>query len=216
MFFIFVAQLRFRLRIFACLRSCNQLNIGYAGPGAHFFQVWINKTNMYNGTIKATVLFVLNEFPEGVDLLKLFKIIYFANQRHLAKYGRPIITDSFVAMQNGPVLTDTYDKIRKNRFDFIEKNPEGGYMIFAKEKPDMDELSESDVECLKWSVEENKNLTFGELSRKSHDRAWRIAWDSKGSKNSYPMDLIEIARAGGANGEMIEYIKEDLFIDSCL
>jgi uncharacterized phage-associated protein len=171
---------------------------------------------MDNNKIKSTILYVLNGFEDGVDLLKLFKIIYFANQRHLACCGRPIIDDKFVAMQNGPVLTDTYNKIRNDRFDFIEKNPEGGYMIFAKEKPDMDNLSISDVEYLQKSINENKNLTFSDLSRKSHDSAWQLAWDSKGEKNSVPMDLIEIARAGGASDEMIEYIKDDSFINSCL
>jgi uncharacterized phage-associated protein len=171
---------------------------------------------MNNSKIKATILYVLNEIREGVDFLKLFKIIYFANQKHLVNYGRSIIDDKFVAMQNGPVLTDTYNKLRSDHFDFIDRNPEGGYMIFAKELPDMDELSESDIECLKYSIEDNKNLTFGELSEKSHDSAWHLVWDSRGDKNSIPMDLIEIARAGGANDEIIDYIKEDLFIDSCL
>jgi uncharacterized phage-associated protein len=171
---------------------------------------------MNNDKIKATILYVLNEIQDSIDFLKLFKIVYFANQRHLADYGRPIIDDKFVAMQNGPVLTDTYNKLRKDQFDYVERNPEGGYMIFAKELPDMDELSESDIEYLRYSIDENKNLTFGELSKKSHDSAWKQAWDSRGNKNSAPMDLIEIARAGGANDEIIDYINEDLFINSCL
>ena len=169
-----------------------------------------------NDKIKATMLYVLNNIPGGVDFLKLFKIIYFANQMHLSRYGRSIIDDQFVAMQNGPVLTDTYNKLRKDRFDFIERNPEGGYMVFAKELPDMAELSVSDVECLDRSIKENKNLTFGEISQKSHDAAWQAAWDSRNGKNSVPMELLEIARAGGASAEMTDYIKEDLFIDSCL
>jgi uncharacterized phage-associated protein len=171
---------------------------------------------MNSNKIKAAILYVLNEIQGGVDLLKLFKIIYFANQEHLVCYGRPIVDDKFVAMHNGPVLTDTYNKIRANRFDFIEKNPEGGYMIFAKERPDMDELSISDVEYLQKSIDENRDLTFGDLSKKSHDSAWQLAWGSRGKKNSVPMDLIEIARAGGADDGMIDYIKEDLFINSCL
>jgi uncharacterized phage-associated protein len=165
---------------------------------------------------KAVILYVLNEIQDGIDFLKLFKIIYFANQSHLARYGRTIIDDKFVAMKNGPVLTDTYDKLRNDKFDFVERNPEGGFMIFAKEIPDMDELSGSDVECLKRSIDENKNLGFGVLSQKSHDSAWQLAWDDRYDKNSVPMDTIEIARAGGASNEMIEYIKEDLFINSCL
>lgn len=171
---------------------------------------------MDSDKIKATILYVLTNIREGVDFLKLFKIIYFANQRHLACYGRSIVDDQFVAMQNGPVLTDAYNKLRNDGFDFIERNPEGGYMIFAKESPDMDELSVSDVECLDISIKENRDLTFSELSKKSHDAAWLSAWDSRKGKNSVPMDLLKIARAGGANDRMIEYIKEDLFVDSCL
>jgi uncharacterized phage-associated protein len=171
---------------------------------------------MNNDKIKATILYVLHEIPDGVDFLKLFKIIYFASQRHLSNYGRAIIDDKFVAMPNGPVLTDTYDKLSGDKFDFIERNPEGGYMIFAKELPDMDELSESDIECLDWSIGENKHLSFGELSNKSHDSAWKKVWELRNNKNSIPMDLIDIAQAGGASDEMIDFIKDDLFVDSCL
>jgi uncharacterized phage-associated protein len=169
----------------------------------------INKT-------KACILYVLNEIQDGVDFLKLFKIIYFANQNHLVKYGRVIVDEKFFAMQNGPVLTGTYDSLRNDKLDFIERNPEGGYMIFAKEIPDMDELSVSDVECLTASIDENKNLSFRVLSKKSHDSAWTIAWESRNGNSSVPMDTIEIARAGGASEDIIEYIKEDLFIDSCI
>ena len=45
--------------------------------------------------IRATVLYLLNKFPEGVDYIKLFKIIYFAQQRHLSTYGRVIINETF-------------------------------------------------------------------------------------------------------------------------
>jgi uncharacterized phage-associated protein len=165
---------------------------------------------------KAIILYILDKIDGGVDLLKLFKIIYFANQRHLAVYGRSIIDDKFVAMENGPVLTDTYNKISDGKFDFIFKNSEGGYMIFPKEKPDIDALSESAVECLDDSIKENENLKFIVLSMKSHDSAWKLAWESRGRKGSVPMDTIEIARAGGASDAMLDYIREDLFIDSCL
>jgi uncharacterized phage-associated protein len=169
-----------------------------------------------NEKIKATILYILNAIPDGVDLLKLFKIIYFASRDHLARYGRPIIDDDFVAMKHGPVLTDTFNKLRGGRFSFVEKDPEVGYMIFAREKPDVDELSASDVECLDLSIHDNKNLRFGKLSEKSHDAAWQLAWNSRGNKESAPMDLIEIARAGGADENTLDYIKENLFIDACL
>jgi len=36
------------------------------------------------------------------DFHKIFKILYFADQKHLANYGRPIIGDHYIAMEHGP------------------------------------------------------------------------------------------------------------------
>jgi uncharacterized phage-associated protein len=52
----------------------------------------------------AVILFILNAL-EHSDIHKLCKIIYFADQKHLARYGRPITGDWYVAMKDGPVPT---------------------------------------------------------------------------------------------------------------
>ena len=36
--------------------------------------------------IKAVVLYILKQLPQGVDYIHLFKIMYFAQQEHLVKY----------------------------------------------------------------------------------------------------------------------------------
>lgn len=48
--------------------------------------------------IKAVVLYILKAFPEGVDYIHLFKVMYFAQQNQLKEYGLPIIYDTFVAI----------------------------------------------------------------------------------------------------------------------
>ena len=53
--------------------------------------------------IKAVVLYILKAFPEGVDYIHLFKVMYFAQQNQLKEYGLPIIYDTFVARKHGPV-----------------------------------------------------------------------------------------------------------------
>ena len=45
------------------------------------------KTSDQISKIKATLLYILNHFPQGVDYIKLFKILYFAQQDHLVKYA---------------------------------------------------------------------------------------------------------------------------------
>ena len=39
--------------------------------------------------IKAVVLYILKAFPEGVDYIHLFKVMYFAQQDQLKEYGLP-------------------------------------------------------------------------------------------------------------------------------
>lgn len=58
--------------------------------------------------IKAVILYIMQNFPAGVDYIKLFKILYFAQRDHLAKYGKVIVDDSFRALKHGPVPTYTY------------------------------------------------------------------------------------------------------------
>ena len=58
--------------------------------------------------IKSALLYILRSFPDGVDIIKIFKILYFAQQKHLVKYGRPIVRETFYAIEKGPVPSFTY------------------------------------------------------------------------------------------------------------
>ena len=53
--------------------------------------------------IAAVVLYILQHFKDGVDYIKLFKIMYFAQREYLATYGLTIAEDTFKARQLGPV-----------------------------------------------------------------------------------------------------------------
>ena len=79
----------------------------------------------------------------------------------------------------------------------------------------MDELSDSDVQCLDDSFEENRLVDTYDLSKKSHDYAWYKAREG-GYSNNPSMNTLDIARAGGASDAMLEYIKESEIVDSIL
>ena len=64
--------------------------------------------------LKATALYVLNKCGK-LDYFHLFKIIYFADKEHYAKYGRRIIHDTFCALENGPVPSLLYDAVKNIR-----------------------------------------------------------------------------------------------------
>ena len=58
--------------------------------------------------IKAVVEYILQQMDEAVDYIHLFKVMYFAQEEHLAIYGAPMMYDTFVARKHGPVPSLTY------------------------------------------------------------------------------------------------------------
>ena len=110
------------------------------------------KTQTQIAKIKAVILYIMQRFPEGVDYIKLFKILYFAQQDHLVRYGKVIVDESFRAVKHGPVPTYTYKALQ-----IAEGKPlEGDFREFlsgieVRDKkvcttlqPDMDYLSGAD------------------------------------------------------------------------
>jgi uncharacterized phage-associated protein len=158
----------------------------------------------------SSVLFILNKLGK-TDFHKVCKILYFADQKHLTQYGNPITGDIYIAMKNGPVPSNVYDILKaiRNNFSFNLNTAElnslfevhGNHDVTARVNANLDFLSESDVECILGALEENKNLSFTELTDKSQDGAW-----NKASRDN-EISFLDIATDGGANEVMINYIK---------
>jgi len=157
--------------------------------------------------------YILTNFEDyTTDFHKVFKILYFAEQKHLSRFGRSITGDRYIAMKNGPVPSNVYDifKILKGesilKFNSnIDVNKEfkviNEYSVQLLDKNfDIEMFSETEQECLTQSIEENKFLDFNTLTDKSHDAAW-----CKTTQNDV-MSPFQIALAAGANDEMLKYI----------
>ena len=169
------------------------------------------------------ILYILNK-TKGLDYYHVFKIIYFANIAHLAKYGFPMVSDEFCALPDGPVPSILYNCIKgdvhcdKELKDMLEKTVAKGaddayYMLEAKRDADLDYLSKADIEALDQSIEENRNLPYGELRAKSHGEEWSRAYNQQGRK---VMDIVGMAKDAMASEDMIEYIKENLAVEAAL
>lgn len=190
----------------------------------------MNKQKPDINRIKAAILYVLSKVGE-TDYHKLFKILYFADQKHLVRFGRPITGDQYEAIQYGPVPVETYDLFKHlaSQDSFVMPSQEVADlfssfsfrqlangparpipMVASDEAPDMDELSASDVECLSKSIAENRHLNFYDLTEKSHDSAWTQANEVAAQSYDTTMEPVSIARAGGASEEMVQYITENL------
>jgi hypothetical protein len=172
--------------------------------------------------IESVVLYVLRNFPEGVDYIKLFKIIYFAQKEYLATYGKVLCPDTFKARNFGPVpaLFNKVIKLVELEGDDIDSYPylENFFntirvqdkLVYALAKPDMDYLSKKECECIdKWCNYCNDKDSKTKLSPESHDEAYEKAYARyKEDPQLGTLTNIEIAKAGGATDKMVAYIRE--------
>lgn len=166
--------------------------------------------------LKAIVLYVLHSVPgKFLGKHELFKILYFASQKRLVKYGYVMISD-FYALKYGPVPSELYDYLKGGNNVIISSINIDDNILSPVEKPDMEELSKADIECLDESIRENCGLTFYNLLIKSHDSAWEKAWRNPIGNRGEKIDIIDIARAASADDRTIEYIQEELELESAL
>lgn len=163
----------------------------------------------------AAIKLVLSNLPDNTcGFHKLFKIFYFAEQMHLVLYGKTITKDRYIAMRAGPVPSNIYDMLKVLRGNSIFRSEVdltkdfqllGNHHIkLIDDRFDLEMFSESELECLSVSIEENKNLPFHLLTEKSHDGAWKAA------EKDDTISVFEIAKAGGANDELLKYISQSL------
>lgn len=171
--------------------------------------------------IESVVLYVLRNFKEGVDYIKLFKIIYFAQRDYLATYGKVICPDTFKPRTYGPVpaLSDKVIKLVEQQEEAWTEYPDlkqfgesihvVNQLVYAVREPDMDYLSNKERDCLdKWYAYCKDKDSIKELSPESHDTAYTDAYQrSLQNPQLGIMTCMEIAKAGGATPQMIEYIR---------
>lgn len=175
----------------------------------------MNKLFNYDKAINA-LLYSLKQLGGTTDMHKLCKILYFADQRHLSKYGRAITGDTYIAMQYGPVPSNVDDILKAIRGDSYfssssEIQPlktsltfENRFNLRALKAPDMDELSDSDVECLDYAIDLCKNMSFGQLTEYSHGPAWsRTPRDRK-------IAVEDILREAGDEEPYVEYVADNI------
>jgi len=144
----------------------------------------------------------------GADLYSVMKMIYLADKAHLSRYGRTITGDMYTAMSKGPVPERAYNLCKyvrgdRERFDpmpdakhYLDLVDNNFDLLVA---PDLEELSESDVEALNEVAAIHRRGGWKAVFDASHDAAWRDAWGKAQASGvgSIPMSLDDIAGATG-------------------
>lgn len=175
--------------------------------------------------IKAVVEYILQQMGEAVDYIHLFKVMYFAQEEHLAIYGVPMMYDTFVARKHGPVPSLTYKVLRVAEGKTVDVTGElqafaadlslsqkEGHQVVALSdgvQCDMDELSRSNVRILDKWIEHCKDIASFDLSELSHDKAWQNAVrQTERTGEDTKISLYDMAASGGASKAMLGVVKE--------
>ena len=175
--------------------------------------------------IKAVVEYILQQMGVAIDYIHLFKVMYFAQEEHLALYGVPIMYDTFVARKHGPVATLTYKVLRVAEGKVIEVTDDlkafasdlnltqsDGHQVVSLAsdvRADMDELSRSNIRILDKWITHCKEIESFDLSELSHDNAWlKAKRQAEKTGEDTKISLYDMAASGGASKDMLQVVKE--------
>ncbi len=140
------------------------------------------------------------------DFHNVFKVMYWSEMEHLSKYGCSIYNDNFKSFPKGPVPDTVYSMISAVKNDFADNMVKSyikvynSYNLEALQEPDLDYISETEIECITNAIKKSDALTFNQRAELSHDTAWK-----KGKKEEF-ISKIDMAAVGGANSEVLKYL----------
>jgi uncharacterized phage-associated protein len=131
-----------------------------------------------------------------LSYMKLIKLLYLADRRALVSEGNPITGSGMALLRFGPILTDVYDLIswgsRAELSPWLEliSEPQGYDVRLLKQPADYEELSERELEILRWTLENFNAYDQWQLSRLTHELP---EWQDPG-RSSLPIDPADILR----------------------
>lgn len=120
---------------------------------------------------------------QDIDLHAALKSCYFADKSHLNEQRRPIFGATYRAMKFGPVPLEIYEMMKGEALWKAEVGVEqfpwelSGYRLrrIANSEPNMDCLSDSDMEHLARGVEMSLTMNFTERTDATHGADWQRA-----------------------------------------
>jgi len=153
-------------------------------------------------TIQASAVLLKTEPGQRMSRLRLLKLLYIADRDALTERARPITGDSPVAMDHGPVLTNTYDLIKGEDFLAPEWEKyikgEGRDCVLASD-PGVGDLSRWEIAKLHEVAHRFQDNNDWEIAEFTHTfEEWIMNKPAKGTCKPIPDDDI-LAATGLSN-----------------
>lgn len=170
-------------------------------------------------TVQALNFFCI-ENGGTINRLKAMKMLFLADKTHLNKYGRNISGDAYVAMEMGPVLSNTWNLLRpekkkalviKDWYSYLAKYLEFESIVMLRSKQHIDdgEFSNSDIICLKATADSFLRIPQNQLIKILHTfPEWEKVWHSKAHYREKVLPItIESMFFSGASAEKPYLVK---------
>lgn len=147
-----------------------------------------------------------------MSYLKLIKLLYLLDREALLRWGRPVTTDRYASMDNGPVVSRIYDLIRDEPAPGTDPiwrqyiTTQSHYEVALTSDPETDELSPAEESLIEEIFAKYGRLSRWNLVDLSHELAeWQ---DPKGS--AIPIEYRDILRAGKKTEGEIAAVESEL------
>lgn len=180
----------------------------------------------------ANILIYLADNTDNFGVTKANKLLYYLDCYHLQKYGRSVTKDVYKKLPQGPVPSDTYDRLKsimelrditeefyssidpdfKEFFlEFIDiqieqlSDSHRRFRIIAIKKFDNKYLSKSEMQILEEVAIQFKTATAAELSNKTHKE---LPYINAEENSVVDLKLFVKDKVSAAEYSEIEYIEK--------
>lgn len=126
--------------------------------------------------------FIMNEGGK-MNYTKLMKLMYLLERRSLVENSSPVVGGRYVAMDNGPLISEAYDAVKGDAWQGIERD---GYDVIWKGSPaeTEDYLSEREETMLDELSDFFRKYSYGAMIEYTHDESNCPEWKEHYTPNS--------------------------------
>lgn len=165
--------------------------------------------------ISQTVFYLINKYNHQLNYTKLLKLLYFADKMAILQTNKSITGDSYVCMKRGPVLSKTYDLIRKRSSDLIAQSfwssrfdINGTELLCLNDRMSFDKLSKKEKQILDEIDEKYHKYTYSEMIELTHDPNICPEWKDPGC-TSIPINYEDILLSIYKDDSIVEDLLEE-------
>ncbi|MGR3174045.1 MAG: Panacea domain-containing protein [Candidatus Scalindua sp.] len=178
-------------------------------------------------TTQAAALF-LKKSGGKLSYMKLIKLLYLADRGALALWERSITGDTYFSMKRGPVLSNVLDIISNGDdpenssywYKYISQ-PNNNYEIKLDELPEIDTLSQRELDLIDELYEEFKDFDRWEMVKLCHEMLPEWEDVERNTRKLIEIDIIlekvdkspDEIKAIGEEVSNLNYVKEILSIN---